>query len=249
VYAEPAAGANYLFYPEDPASFELALVNGSSTPVSIRLGSEPVTHLTLRLPDSHGGSHAVGRQSWSLSSAGVRIRDHRAPDIPVSAGSAIVLQPDASLVFSVDLEPSAEWPRGVSELTADISIPCEPTCAVKPHANVFRFELRTKLERIDRIEQAYRRALRAFLVKDWDAAERALKALQAEHNDSLMAQYLYGRVAQDRGNTVRAVAYYRAAEATLRARSDVLMPGMSSSAFDDLLGGIQAAIRSLQTRK
>lgn len=248
VYAEPAAGANYLFYEEDPAGFEVGLVNKSSDPVSVRLDSQPSTHVALRIANPLGGSQAVARESWTMSSAGIRMHDDRGPDIPVAAGS-VVLQPDASLVFPIDFTRSAEWPRGAVALTADISLGCEPACAVEPFSNVFRFEIRATLERIDRIEQAYRRALRALLLKDLDAAEGALQALEAEHSNSLMALFLHARVAHQRGNRISALTYYRAAEATLLARSDALAMKRMGTGLDDFLHTIRTSIRWLETAK
>lgn len=248
-YAVPAAGAAYLFYPGDTVQFEVAVVNKDSIPVAIQLGADPSTHLSLGLRAPAGDSTPITRQAWTLALDHVRLRPREAAEVLVAAGSSVVLHPDAALILPIAFSDTATWPTGLAVVSADVSLTCEPKCAVVPHANLFHFEARTTLDRIDRMETQYRRALRGLFAPDLDDAERALQALDAEDGNTASGLSLHGRVAERRGDRRAALNYYRAAEAALLSRRNGPDTKNMGTSFDDFLHNIRSSIRRLENVK
>jgi hypothetical protein len=245
VYAVPAAGADYLFYPEETVQFEALLLNKGSVPVTIRMSADPSTHISLSTRSALSDSTPLTRQAWTVASDQIRIRPRDSTEVLVGAGSSVVLHPDAALIIPITINDAAKWPIGSVIVAADWSLECEPACAVVPHSNVFRFEVRTTLDRIDRMESGYRRALRAFLAADWDGAEHALRLLDAEDSNTATGLNLHALVAERRGHRVAAHEYYRSAEAAL-SRSDAPDVKNMGSSFDEFLNTIRSSIRRLE---
>ena len=165
-YAVPVAGAAYLFYPEDVVQFEVLLLNRGSVPAAILMSADPSAHISLSIRLALGDANPLPRQAWTVASDQIRIRRSDASEVLAAAGSSVVLHPGAALIFPIAFNDSASWPGGLVTVVADVSVACDPACAVVPFSNLLRFEARTTLNRIDRMEQGYRRALRAFLAKD-----------------------------------------------------------------------------------
>lgn len=249
VYAAPAAGAAYLFYPDELVQFEALVINKGTVPLAIRTSADLATHLSFGSRGSVGEPIQLPRDAWTLAADDVRIRPPEAADVPVAAGSSVVLHPDAALIFPIAFKPGITWPSGVVSVVIDFSFRCEPECTVVPFSNLFRFEMRTTLEPLDRMETAYRRALRAFFDKDWDAAERALQTLYAEAGRTPTGLHLHGRVAEARGDSIAALRHYRAAEAGLLAGDAPDVKKRSTSFLDDFLHTIRSSIRRLAAAK
>ena len=99
VYAVPAAGAPYVFYPEDVVQFEAKLINRGSVPVSIRMRADPSTQISLSTRTPLRESAQLPRDTWTVASDEFRIQPRDAPEVLVAADSSVVLHPDAALIF------------------------------------------------------------------------------------------------------------------------------------------------------
>ena len=99
------------------------------------------------------------------------------------------------------------------------------------------------------MEIEYRRALRAFFERNWDAAERALQALYREGGATPTGLYLNGRIAEARGERMAALRHYRSAEAGVLARDAPDVKNRSISFIDDFLYTVRSSIRRLETAK
>ena len=248
VYADPQPGAGYLFYPEDRVKIEILLSNASSVPVSIQVNSDPSTHIAFRAEDGPDRSTYVQRERWSVS-GDLHTYGDGVAQVDVAPGTSFVLQPHANLVIPIDLGQAANWPSGVVVLLADVSLECRPTCRIVPHSNAFRFEVRTTFDRIDRMERAYRRALRSLFADDLDGTERALARIDAEYSNSVMSLYMRATVAERRGNRMNALRFYRAVEAALLSRSDAIAVRKLGVEIDEFLHAIRVSIQRLEAAR
>src|SRR5215471_14134271 len=249
VYASPAENADYLFFAGDPVSFDLSVHNSGNAPVSIRLNSDLWSQLALVGSSPFIKLKPLKREAAQVGS-NARVREPGSgPDMPVTGDTGIILNPTASLVVPVSLRLGTEWRGGGIHVEADVSLTCTPSCVVKPHSNVFRLEVRDATSQADRMEIAYRRALRGMLAGDLGAAEQALKTLDSERVISPSALYLHGLVAERRGDRTAALTYYRAADAAMRSRSNPVELARMGSGFDDFLWVLQSKIAWLTQPK
>lgn len=248
VYTDPQPDYAYLFYPEDRVTVEILLSSASSVPVSIQLNSDPATHIAFRAEEGPDRSTYIQRERWSVS-ADLHTYGDGVAQVDVAPGTSFVLQPHANLVFPIDLGQAANWPSGVVVLRADVSLECRPTCGIVPYSNEFRFEVRTAFDRMDRMERAYRRALRSLFANDLDGAERALARIDAEYNNSVMSLYTHATVAERRGNRMNALRFYRAVEAALLSRSDAIAVRKMGVEMDESLYAVRVSIQRLEAAR
>lgn len=99
------------------------------------------------------------------------------------------------------------------------------------------------------MERGYRRGLQAFLAQDWDGAELALQALDAEDGNTATGLYLHARVAERRGQRIAAQKYYRNAEAALLTRSDAPDVKTMGTGVGEFLHVIRSSIRRLEAAR
>jgi hypothetical protein len=248
-YAMPAAGAPYVFYPDDVVQFEAKLINKGTVPVSIQMRADPSTQISLSTRTRLGESTPLPRDTWTVASDEIRIQPSDATEVLVAAESSVVLHPGAALTFPLAFAPAATWPSGLVTVAIDFSLECQPVCTVVPFSNLFRFEVRTTLDRVDRMETEYRRALRAFFDRNWDAAERALQALYREGGATPTGLHLNGRIAEARGERTVALRHYRSAEASILAGGAPDVKNRSTSFIDDILHTVRSSIRRLEAVK
>ena len=245
-YVDPLPGATYLFYPGDRVRVDVEVVNTSTVPVSIALPTDLSRVLTLDLAAEKTSPARLAHGEWTVP-ANLRVRENGAPETIVPEGSSLVLQPEAGLVIPVEFDASVKWPAGVVNMTVGVSLPCQSACAVVAHNNVFRFEVRQTLQQADRIERHYRRALRAALNNDLDAASQALRDLDGESAGTVMALYLHGVVAEKAGHGDEALRFFRQAEAALMVDSPTNgEQQIGKTRRDDLLSTVRATIGRLE---
>lgn len=245
-YAAPLPGAAYLFYPGERIRVDVEVVNRSNVAVSIALPMDLSRVLTVDLAAEKTAPLRLAQSEWTVP-PDLRVRQRGAPEMTVPVGSNLVLQPEASLVIPMEFEESIRWPAGAVSVIMGVSLPCQAACAVVPHSNVYRFEVREALQQADRMERHYRRALKAALNSDLDAASQALRDLDGESPGTVMALYLHALVAGKAGNGDEALRFFRQAEAALMVASPTNgQQQIGQTRRDDLLSRVRAMIGRLE---
>jgi len=246
-YAEPVIGADYLFYPKERVRFEVSIVNRGRVPVLFQLSSDPASLVALRAVRGTEDS-PITSDSLRIDSP-MRVTLPGGPESEVVAGSNVVLHPDGTLVLSVELTGTANWPDGAVQIRATVSLQCRPACVVRPFASVFRIELRTVLGTVDRMEREYRAALTSMFAGNYDAAELALQRVDAEVPGTPTALYLHGIIAERAGHRVQALQFYERAEAAILSRRDFPDMKLKGTGLDEFQAAVKAAIRRLQASR
>lgn len=245
VYARPLPGADFLFFNDEPVSLELRLVNTSRQPIRLT-ASQPEDLFSLELTLTRADQPRSEQVTdWQFS---------RPPyvtaigaNIPAVPGS--VIPPRMELVIPVSFKPSHEWPSGVLNVTADLRLQCEPACELRSGFNVFRFEVRPVNSSLERMEHAHRKAVRANLARDYDAAEEALRELDSENSNTIYGLYMHAVVAERRGVLAEALKYYRLAEATFVSGTDPIGMSHMGAESDEFLWLVRRQIERLQKPK
>jgi hypothetical protein len=244
----PSVGADYVFVSGEPILFNLELWNEKPDVIRLLSGQarpEQLIDVVLLKQDGQNLSDVPVRLSQA---APVRINGQgRSVEMPWT--SPFELPVKGSLVVPLEVVSDAARAPGIYQLRLrGIAASCEPECAIRDQAGLFRFEVRDASAFTSRVELLTRRAWNATANSRLEEAQSAITDLLAFYPQSVFGHQLQGQVAEKRKQWDKAVTEYSAAVQILVRQDDQLYARARPNDVRERLDGLRTML-SAATQK
>ncbi len=187
------------------------IVNNRGTePVRLLVGGKTLAaSFTAKRPDG---------TDFELRLSNEVVRRYASSETPVDISSEFTLSPKESLVLKADV-PAAQLAPGEHVVLFATSIRDLAGRPLAPQASRRIFEVRPSND-ASAIEEARTNATRAFLAREFAAAETWIETLLRLHPRSYAAYAMRGQIAESTGDRGRARGAYQQAAGLLQSRAD-----------------------------
>ena len=198
-------------FPANRSTSKIVVINNRGMePVRLAVGDRPLAaSFTAKRPDG---------TDFELRLSNEVVRRYASSETPVDIGSEFTRSPKESLVLKADV-PAAQLAPGEHIVLFATSIRDSAGRPLARQASRQIFEVRPSND-VSAIEEARRNATRAFLARQFAAAETWIETLLRRHPRSYAAYAMRGQIAEQTGDRARARAAYQQAVSLLQSRAD-----------------------------
>ena len=229
---EPRGGAHYVFLDDEPIELIGLFVNWSDRPLVIPMPNQTAAESVRTVLAVKRGRGREAGSPANLDANDTPFLMQGANRIEVQWGAPITVTPGGSLNVPLVLR-TPKLPAGVYELrVSQILLQCEDPCRVHDQGGFFVFEVRAADKLPERLDQLYRRGLRALWRGAPDDADGIIQQMLAQYPTSSAAYELRGKqqAARERWRDA-AEAYERAAQLVESGRDSLRRPSEEQGAL------------------